>query len=48
MTAYLVRAGDTLLLIAHRYNTTVEALIASNRLFSSDIRVGQVLLVPMN
>ena len=48
MTAYLVRAGDTLLLIAHRYNTTVEALIASNGLFSSEIRVGQVLLVPMN
>ena len=44
---YLVRLGDTLILIAQRYNTTVDALIASNGLFSSEIRVGQVLLVPM-
>ena len=48
MTVYLVRTGDTLAMIAHRYNTTVDALIASNGLFSSEIRVGQVLLVPMH
>lgn len=47
-TVYLVRPGDTLTLIAHRYNTTVEALIASNGLLSSDIRIGQALLVPMD
>jgi LysM repeat protein len=47
MTAYLVRPGDTLTLIAHRYNTTIDALVASNGLFSNEIRVGQVLLVPM-
>jgi LysM repeat protein len=47
-TVYLVRPGDTLTLIAHRYNTTVEALITSNDLLSSEVRVGQVLLVPMN
>ena len=47
MTAYLVRPGDTLTLIAHRYNTTIAALVASNGLFSNEIRVGQVLIVPM-
>lgn len=44
---YLVRIGDTLSLVAHRYGTTPEAIIAANRLFSNEIRAGQFLLIPI-
>jgi LysM repeat protein len=44
---YLVRLGDTLSLVAHRYGTTAEAIIAANGLFSNEIRIGQLLLIPI-
>ena len=43
---YIVRAGDTLFSIARRYNTTVEAIMAANRLTSQTIYVGQQLIIP--
>jgi len=43
---YVVRTGDTLFLIAVRFNTTVDALKALNGLTSDRILVGQVLKVP--
>lgn len=46
-TRYTVRAGDTLYRIALRYNTTVSAITAANRISNpSLIRVGQVLVIP--
>lgn len=46
-TTYTVAAGDTLAAIAARFNTTVEALVAANRLAdASHIIVGQVLVIP--
>ncbi|MCL7746724.1 LysM peptidoglycan-binding domain-containing protein [Halalkalibacter alkaliphilus] len=45
-TAYTVVAGDTLFLIANRFNTTVNALRQANNLTSDTIRVGQVLTIP--
>ncbi len=43
---YVVRPGDTLFALAGRFDTTVAALVASNRLDSDVLRVGQVLEVP--
>ncbi|MBX3000998.1 MAG: LysM peptidoglycan-binding domain-containing protein [Caldilineaceae bacterium] len=45
-STYTVRAGDTLSSIARRFNTTVQALMTANRLTSTVIRVGQVLVIP--
>ncbi|MBI5653186.1 MAG: LysM peptidoglycan-binding domain-containing protein [Chloroflexi bacterium] len=45
-TIYIVRPGDTLFSIARRYNTTVEAITAANRLPSQTIYVGQQLIIP--
>lgn len=42
---HTVTAGETLFRIALRYETTVETLLALNRLPSPDIRVGQRLRV---
>lgn len=43
---YVVRAGDSLLAIARRYNTTVPALMAANNLSNPDvIFVGQTLTI---
>ena len=44
---YLVRLGDTLSLVSHRYGTTMETIIVANGLFSNEIRVGQLLLIPI-
>jgi len=45
--SYTVQPGDTLTNIARRYNTTVDAIVALNRLASpNQILVGQVLLIP--
>lgn len=44
---YTVQAGDTLAAIARRTSTTVNALVALNRLTNANqIRVGQIILVP--
>ena len=43
---YTISAGDTLGAIARRYGTTVSALQQANKLNTTNIRVGQTLLVP--
>lgn len=43
---YRVAAGDTLNLIAQRYNTTVSAIRSHNNLSSNIIRIGQQLQIP--
>lgn len=44
---YTVKSGDTLTTIARKFNTTVEALVASNGIKNKNlIYVGQVLNVP--
>lgn len=44
---YTVKRGDTLTRIAANYNTTVEALAASNGIKNPDkISVGDVLTIP--
>lgn len=45
-TEYTVRPGDSLWLIARKYNTTVEALMRLNNLDSDLLMIGQVLKVP--
>jgi LysM repeat protein len=44
---HTVQAGDTLFSLARRYGTTVEAIMALNRLSNSNIRVGQQLQIPV-
>ena len=44
---YQVQAGDTVYSIARRFGTTVEAIVAANRLADpATISVGQVLIIP--
>lgn len=44
---HTVVAGDTLLALAIRYGTTVEAIMAANNLEDAHrLRIGQVLLIP--
>jgi len=43
---YVVRAGDTLFLIARRFGTTVDAIRRANNLTTDVITVGQVLAIP--
>lgn len=44
---YTVKKGDTLSNIALKYNTTVEALVASNGIKNKDvIFVGQIIKIP--
>ncbi len=46
---YTVRTGDTLALIAERYNSTVDAIILENKIEDPNkINVGDVLIVPVN
>lgn len=45
---YTVRSGDTLWLLAQRYNTTVEAIRNLNGLTSDILNIGQVLRIPAN
>lgn len=45
-TEYRVVSGDTLSLIAKRFNTTVTAIKTENQLTTDLIRVGQVLKIP--
>ncbi len=43
---YTVQRGDSLSVIAQRYNTTVRDLMAVNNLTSDTIRIGQELILP--
>lgn len=43
---YTVKAGDSLWLIANKYNTTVDAIKKLNNLTSNNLSIGQVLKVP--
>ena len=43
---YTVRPGDSLWLIAQRYNTTVDAIKKLNNLTSDILNIGQVLQIP--
>lgn len=43
---YIVQPGDSLWLIATRFNTTVDAIKAANNLTSNVIYIGQVLQIP--
>lgn len=45
-TVYIVQRGDTLSALARRYGVTVQALVAYNSLASTNIYVGQRLLIP--
>jgi membrane-bound lytic murein transglycosylase D len=46
LVRHQVRSGETLSGIAQHYNTTTNALISSNQLSTTLIRIGQHLLVP--
>ena len=43
---YVVRPGDTLWLLARRYNTTVDAIKRLNGLTGDNLSIGQVLRIP--
>jgi LysM repeat protein len=44
---YVVVEGDTLFLIAKRFNTTMEALVKANQLTNADfVWIGQILIIP--
>ncbi len=43
---YVVRSGDTLWLLAQRYNTTVDTIKKLNGLTSDNLNIGQVLKIP--
>ncbi|WP_187118964.1 LysM peptidoglycan-binding domain-containing protein [Bacillus marasmi] len=46
LTEYRVVSGDTLSIIAKRFNTTVAAIKTENQLTSDLIRIGQLLKIP--
>jgi LysM repeat protein/peptidoglycan hydrolase-like protein with peptidoglycan-binding domain len=46
VVTYVVQSGDTLWLLARRFNTTVEAIVALNNLTSDVLYIGQILLIP--
>ncbi|WP_461246818.1 LysM peptidoglycan-binding domain-containing protein [Treponema sp. R6D11] len=43
---YTVIAGDSLYLIAQKFNTTVQAIMQLNNLTSTNLSIGQVLMIP--
>lgn len=45
-SAYKVQSGDSLISIAARHGTTVEAIVVANSLSSRTIYIGQVLTIP--
>lgn len=44
-TKHVVKSGESLSVIAKRYGTSVDQLLESNKLKSTSLRIGQVLLV---
>ena len=44
-TTYIVEKGDTLYSIANRFNTTVDELTKLNNLTSTNLKIGQELLI---
>lgn len=46
VTTYNVKSGDTLYSIARKYNTTVSELINRNNLKTSNLKIGQELIIP--
>ncbi len=44
---YKVKSGDSLILIASKYKTTVQAIMAANGLKDETIRIGEELIIPM-
>lgn len=46
VTEYVVRSGDTLWLLAQRFNTTVDAIKNLNGLTGNNLYIGQVLKIP--
>ena len=45
--SYTIRSGDTLYLLAIRYNTTVEAIMAANPgINPNNLQIGQVICIP--
>ena len=45
--AYTIKAGDTLYLLAIRYNTTVNAILAINPgINPNNLQIGQVICIP--
>lgn len=47
-TNYTVQNGDSLWLIANRYNTTIYSIMSLNNLQNDLIRVGQILKIPVS
>jgi LysM repeat protein len=45
-TTYIVQQGDTLGVIAKRFGTTVQAIMAANGLPNDEINIGDVLIIP--
>lgn len=43
---YTVQKGDSLWLIANKYNTTVDKIKNENNLKSNTLQIGQVLIIP--
>ena len=43
---YIVKSGDSMSVIAHRYSTSTAAIKKSNNLDSSFLKIGQALIVP--
>lgn len=46
-TEYTVKSGDTLYLIAKKYNTTVESIQTLNNLTGTGLAIGQTLVIPL-
>ena len=45
LVEYEVKKGDSLYTIANQYKTTTKAIMALNRLKTSDLAIGQVLMI---
>jgi LysM repeat protein len=44
---YTVKSGDNLYTIAQTFGVTVEAIMAANNLTSTNLSVGQMLIIPV-